>query len=237
MSSLTQYLSSVYQWLQSVTYNATPTYIAADSSDGSDSKGIIITGGGGTGGNTRGGTLTLYGNENGNAGSVTLTAGNVAGGDLYIQAPSGILNLTSASAVTFAPSGIANGGGLYILAISELLTIGVGTGAAGVTTSTNMAPSGVIVGLSARVTQAPGGGATTFSVGPTGGGNLDQFVQTASTALNTTAVYPTNGDGTTTLWVQKTATTLTVTTDVNVSTSNMIVRLTTYYLASKTLIS
>lgn len=114
----------------------------------------------------------------------------------------------------------------------ELITVAVGSGAAGVDSTTNLCESGIIVAVGARVTQAPGGGATTFGVGCKGSGNSDQFISAVSTVLDTTGAYPANGDGTNTVWVQKTADKMTITTDSNVTTTDMKVRVCPYYLYS-----
>ena len=79
---------------------------------------------------------------------------------------------------------------------TELITIPAGQGAAGFVGAYNLArANAIILGVGVRVTQAPGGGATTFDVGRTGGGNLDEFIAGLTTALNTTGLSTSDGDG------------------------------------------
>lgn len=114
--------------------------------------------------------------------------------------------------------------------ISEELTIAVGVGAAGVNTAANLAPAdSIITAVAVRVTQAPGGGATVFDVGRTGG-NLDEFIDGVAVALGTTGTSAANGDGVNPGPVHNAAAnTLTVTTDANVLVTDMKVRICTWY--------
>lgn len=113
----------------------------------------------------------------------------------------------------------------------EVLTIPVGQGAAGVVTVGNLArQDSTISALVCRVTQAPGGGATTIDIGRTGGGNLDEFIDGIATALGTTGTFAANHDAATTGPVLNAVNdTLTLTTDANVIGTDMKVRITTFY--------
>lgn len=128
--------------------------------------------------------------------------------------------------------------GLLTLAkIEEEVTIAVASGnTPAVTTTGNLAPANsIIVGGSFVVTQAPGGDATTLDIGVTGGdldGLVDGmscdvlgesgrfFVDGEATAVGTNGITP---------LVNKTATTLTLTTDADVSVSDMKVLVTVWY--------
>lgn len=124
------------------------------------------------------------------------------------------------------------GSKITIREISEEVTIAVGAGAAGQATATNLIPAGsIILGVSYRVTQAPGADATTLDVGRTNGGNLDEFVAGASCdVLGETASWPADGDGNLVFPVcAKTADTITLTTNANVATSAMKVRVCVQY--------
>jgi hypothetical protein len=111
---------------------------------------------------------------------------------------------------------------------SELVTISAGQGASGVNTSGDLAPVGLILGCAFRVTQAPGGGAAALDIGITGGdsaglidgASCDVLGETGDMYSNGQMAYPP---------INKTATTLTLTTDANVTVSAMIVRVTVWY--------
>lgn len=210
----------------SITSTATLTYgTAADSTpglvvksnkaDAADDAYVNITAGGAFASN-RGAGIQLLGDDYGGAG---------AGGGILFDAGIG----TTAYVATSI--GDSKGSSSNLKAVTcEEITIAAGAGAAGVASGTNLCASGLIIGLGARITQAPGGGATTLDVGCTGSGNLNQFVAAMSTALGTTASYPASGDGTNTIWVQKTATTMTLTTDSNVTGASLKARVCPYYL-------
>jgi len=127
----------------------------------------------------------------------------------------------------------ANGSLCTIKSITEEVTIPVGSGAdPNVDTSGNLAPAGsVIVGLSFRVTDAPGGGATELDIGITGGGDLDDFIDGASCdILGETGDNYTNGDSDHIGFVRNaSATTLTLTTDSDVTGDEMKVRIVVFY--------
>lgn len=127
-----------------------------------------------------------------------------------------------------------NGSLIEIKSISEEVTIPVGSGAAPVVeTSGNLAPANsLILGVAFRVTDAPGGGATTVDIGRTGGGNLDEFIDGSSCdGLGETGNSAANHDAATTgPLYNTTAATLTLTTDADVTGSDMKVRVTVYYI-------
>ena len=112
---------------------------------------------------------------------------------------------------------------------SEQLTIAIGTGAAGVNTVANLAPANSIINaIAVRVTQAPGGGATEFDLGRTGG-NLDEFIDGLAVALGTQGTSAANSDGVNPGPVHNAANnTFTLTTDANVTVSDMKVRICVY---------
>jgi hypothetical protein len=208
-----------------IVFGKPSTGIFQGTADGTDNLETII-GGGGSYGNTRGATVYVDGTDFGGAGvggTLKLVAGDGTNGFVRLQ--------TQGNDVSFYDED-RNGLDMRVKTIEEELTIAVGEGAAGKVTAGNICPSGLILGINARVTQAPGGGATTVDIGCTGSGNLDQFCDGVSTAAGTTCTYPLNGDGTNAIgWAQKAATTATVTTDANVTTSDMKVRVITYYIA------
>lgn len=129
---------------------------------------------------------------------------------------------------------IGGGSGAFagIRAITETVTISVGDGADPVVeTSGNLAPANsLLLGATSRVTQAPGGGATMIDIGVTGSGNLDSLVDGMSTVLDTTATTPADGDGTQMPLTNAADATLTVTTDADVTVSDMIIKVTVWYL-------
>jgi len=126
----------------------------------------------------------------------------------------------------------SSSGILSVRAISEIVTIPVGSGNTPVVASSaNLAPANSIIkAVTCRVTQAPGGGATVVSVGRTGG-NTDEFIDDISTALGTTGNSVANNDGALVaedLW-NTTATTFDVTTDADVTGTDMKIRITVWY--------
>jgi len=114
--------------------------------------------------------------------------------------------------------------------VSEEVTIAVGQGAGGVATSGNLAPANSLIwGVTVRCTDAAGGGATNYDVGITGSGNADELIQNAGVSLGNTAVSPGGNDGTQLPIANGSATTLTITTDSNVTVDDMKVRIVVYY--------
>jgi len=156
-----------------------------------------------------------------------------AGADILSLIAGGVegIRITEATYIKSDFKGI-HGDAFSITSIEEAVTIAVGQGAAGVVTAGNLAPAGsLILGVAFRVTQAPGGGAATLDIGRTGGGNLDEFIDGASCdVLGETGNFYANHDAATTaLFINTTADTLTLTTDANVTVSDMIIRVTTLY--------
>lgn len=113
---------------------------------------------------------------------------------------------------------------------TEEITIPVGQGAAGVISAGILAPARTtIIACHCRVTQAPGGGATTIDIGRTGG-NLDEFIDGIGTALGTRGTFAGNHDAATVGPVfNVAANTLTLTTDFNVAISDMKVKVLLVY--------
>jgi hypothetical protein len=125
----------------------------------------------------------------------------------------------------------ANGSQFEWKTIDEELTIAVGQGTGGVATSGSLAPSNsLIMGVACRVTQAPGGGATSWDLGITGSGNVDELIDNQAVALGTTANSPADNDGTQLPLANGSPTTLTLTTDANVTVSDMKVRIVVFYV-------
>lgn len=126
--------------------------------------------------------------------------------------------------------GAGKGAFLGIKSITEEVTIPVGQGAAGVITAGNLAPANSrIIEAAVRVTQQPGGGATTLDAGITGG-NLDGLIDGIATAVDTTGNSVANNDGVQTFPIENAAaTTLTLTTDANVTGTDMTVRVVVWY--------
>lgn len=142
------------------------------------------------------------------------------------------LGLSGTQAMLRFDPGVAFGDAeIRELVIHELLTVAVGTGAAGVVTAANLAPANsTILGVMVRVTQAPGGGATTIDIGRTGGGNTDEFIDGIATGLGTTGTFAANHDALTTGPVLNAADdTLTLTTDADVLVTDMKVRIAVFY--------
>lgn len=137
---------------------------------------------------------------------------------LYMQAISSIGYLSEGNAL------------FNIIQQNEEVTIAIGTGAAGVNTTANLAVAdSIIIAAAVRVTQAPGGGATEFDLGRTGG-NLDEYIDGLAIALGTTGTSIADGDGVNLGSVHNgPANTFTLTTDANVTIADMKVRICVWY--------
>jgi hypothetical protein len=128
----------------------------------------------------------------------------------------------------------ANGNGYSSYTFAhELVTIPIGSGLDPVVVSSKyLAPATAIIRMVAvRVTQAPGGGATTVSVGRTNGGNTNEFINAISTALGTTGNMAANNDGVLAaedLW-NNAADTFTISTDADVTGTAMKIRIMVWY--------
>lgn len=126
-----------------------------------------------------------------------------------------------------------SGASITVYRVTEEVTIPVGEGNTPVvTSSSNLAPANSIIkAVAVRVTQAPGGGATVVSVGRTNGGNTDEFIDDISTAVNTTGNSVANNDGALVaedMW-NASADTFDVTTDADVTDSDMKIRIVVWY--------
>jgi hypothetical protein len=190
---------------------AATSYVLKLSTDDNDCYPLIIT---------NGASQTFYVSRGGacNAASLDCGAGSIVGGNIASAAGYSFVRYTS------------NGGNIDCKAVTELLEITAGNGLAGVNTVGNLAPAdALILGVTTRGTQAPGGGATIFDVGVTGGGNDDSLISDSAVALNTTAVTPGGNDNTQMPLANATATTLVLTTDANVVGASLIVRIALYY--------
>jgi len=64
-------------------YGATSCSVIADTTDASDTKALLLCGGGANG-SSRGGNVEIFGNENANTGKVILRAGNISGGTVDV---------------------------------------------------------------------------------------------------------------------------------------------------------
>lgn len=74
-------IESNIETLEDLIFYGTTPKLVTNTSDGADSYYIGISGGGDVL-NTRGGNITVYGNENASTGSIKIEAGNVSGGDI-----------------------------------------------------------------------------------------------------------------------------------------------------------
>lgn len=153
----------------------------------------------------------------------TISASSAAVGLRYV-------NFNDAHSVAFQSS---SGSQITRKEIDEEVTIPVGSGNTPVVvSSSNLAPeNSVIKGVAVRVTQAPGGGATVVSVGRTNGGNADEFIDDISTAAGTTGNSAANSDGTLTYtnMLQAAADTFDITTDADVTGTDMKIRIVVWY--------
>lgn len=90
-----------------VIFTTTLGTIRQNTADAADSKAIIIAGGGASG-DTRGATISAYGNEHANTGKLILSAGNVTSSNVQIVAPGSAGNITfninSSDRILFKPT-------------------------------------------------------------------------------------------------------------------------------------
>lgn len=133
--------------------------------------------------------------------------------------------------VSFAGLGLVNGETVSMRMRSEEITIPIGQGAAGVVSVSQMfQPELVVVIVYARVTQAPGGGATWFSIYRTGT-PADELIFQQAIALNGTFNSTRHSDGTHDgPFYNATNVTLTIITDANVTIADMKVRVGISYI-------
>ncbi|KKN24056.1 hypothetical protein LCGC14_0898800 [marine sediment metagenome] len=131
----------------------------------------------------------------------------------------------------FTLIGAVNGESESYRARTEEITIAVGTGAAGVISAADLfQPNSIILSVHARVTQAPGGGATTMDIEATGLA-ADDLIVNMPTTLNLTGNSIVNSDGTHDgPFYNKNTRTLTIKTNFNVTGSDMKVRVCVNYI-------
>lgn len=116
-----------------------------------------------------------------------------------------------------------------LLKEEEVVVIPVGSGSGGVATTRNLLLPGILLSVGFIVMEAPGGGAATLSIGPTGAGDPNRYIDAASCdVLYESGSSPQDGDGLT-LYPEylKTGNTLDLTTDADVTTSQMLVKVVT----------
>lgn len=120
---------------------------------------------------------------------------------------------------------------LFNASFSEEVTIPVGQGMAGVLSVNSLCrDDSIILGVVGKVTQAPGGGATTLDIGRNGG-NTDEFADGIAVALDTLIISIADGDGVLTGPFYSTADAkLVFTTDANVTVTDMKVYVTIFYM-------
>lgn len=120
---------------------------------------------------------------------------------------------------------------LFNASFSEEVTIPVGQGMAGVLSANSICrDDSIVLAIVGKVTQAPGGGATTLDIGRNGG-NTDEFADGIGVALNTPIISIADGDGVLTGPFYCTADAkLVFTTDANVTGSDMKVYVTIFYM-------
>ncbi len=113
--------------------------------------------------------------------------------------------------------------------LSELITIPVGQGAAGVNGAVNLNPAdSIIIAVMSRVKTAPGGGATLVNLGRST--NVDEYLQNGPVAAGSKSYSTNDGDGVAVGPIYNdTDRVMKVTTDNNVTGSDMVIRVTTYY--------
>lgn len=126
-----------------------------------------------------------------------------------------------------------HGSQLEVAYETELIVIPVGSGSGGVDSLADLVPAGsTVVAFAARVTTAPGGGATTFDAGRKAGGNTDEFVDGAAcTSAGQTANGYADNDATEFPILNATADKVTITTNLDVTDSDMYLRVVLWYLS------
>jgi len=133
--------------------------------------------------------------------------------------------------VAFTGMGLVNGETVSMRMRSEEITIPIGSGALGVVSGTWMfQPNSVVVVVYARVTQAPGGGATWFSVVRTGSA-ADELILQQAVALDGEFDSTKDSDGTHDgPFYNGTIATLKIITDANVTGADMKIRVGISYI-------
>ena len=152
--------------------------------------------------------------------------------DMLVTTGSGDIRLDPAGGNVVTDDAFAleggNGSSIGIKTITELVTIPVGEGQAPtVSSSTNLLPANsLILGMAARVTDAPGGGATLLTI-------TDPSFNTYINQVNCVGVGSHNTAADSFLQspvYSGSAQTATLTTDANVTVDQMQVRIITYYI-------
>jgi hypothetical protein len=156
-------------------------------------------------------------------------------GALSLTPFSGVVSMGTATVAGSISMLETKGASFGIQSQTEELTIGVGAGAGGVATTMTVPSGTMLISAAFYVTQAPGGGAATFTAGVTGGAadGLANGCSTAASAAVTSWANTTGGTLTAPL-VVRTASTITVTTNANVTGSAMKVRVVISYLTQGT---
>ena len=138
------------------------------------------------------------------------------------------LSVVAAANIAFAGP---NGELAKYARITEEVTVAVGLGVPGINSSTNLCPANsIILGVVCRITQAPGGAAALFDLGrnPVG---PEEFVSNSSTAVNSTYNVAADGDGSLAgPFYNDVARAIKVTTQTDVTISDMKVRITVFYI-------
>ena len=162
----------------------------------------------------------------------------LVGGDFAafgaIQAGARIMSVADSELpgeVTFAMIGQEFSENVEIRMLSEEMRIIAGTGAAGVVSPANMfQPNCIVLSVFARVTQAPGGGATTFDIYRTGI-PADVLIDDMPVAVDGMENSIVDSDGTHDgPFYNPTIATLTIKTNVNVTGSDLKVRVGISYI-------
>lgn len=155
---------------------------------------------------------------------------------LYVTGLAGIYNAMSADEVFIMAGAFiqlsdgTHGSLLYFVQVDEEITVPVGQGAAGVWGAGAMNPKDtIILGVVTRITQAPGGGATLVSVGRSV--NIDEYLDDGTVGLGDTSNSAADGDGVNVgPFYCDTSRVMKVTTNANVTVSDMKIRVTTFYI-------
>ena len=114
--------------------------------------------------------------------------------------------------------------------VTEEITVPVGQGAAGVWGAECLNPGdSIILGVVTRITQSPGGGAALVSAGRAV--NIDEYLDDGTVALGDTSTSAADGDGVNAGPIHNdTDRVMKITTDVDVTISDMKIRVTTFYI-------
>lgn len=119
---------------------------------------------------------------------------------------------------------------IFFVQCTEEITVPVGQGAGGVWGAGAMNPQDtIILGVVTRITQAPGGGATLVSLGRSV--NIDEYLDDGTVGLGDTSNSAADGDGVNVgPFYCDDSRVMKVTTNANVTGSDMKIRVTTFYI-------